>query len=375
MSDDWSELSRDQNRLDAAQVSAFGLLGPDLRYLHANSSLADMTGCTPESLLGRSIREAQSGWADILEPLIGSAIETGRPAPEFVLGPAGAAPGSIEPPVWKGQLSTIQGSKGVVLAVTLVVEPLRGGGRLPSADGADECRGPFYGPLEMLAHDYRNRLAPILSAAQMIQKYGAAKPDILDWAGTSIERQVREMTDDLNDLIDVAQLTLGEVELHMQEVDLVPMLERLREGAGGSFPDVDIRLDGDPDPQACIVFGDPARLEQALRRLLRYVIKSVRPDGVVALSAERVAGQVVIHIGDPDQASRAGESEWPCRPFIDPRDARLIRSGGIGPGLTLANQIIIRHRGTLSGSERGVDRGVALTVRIPVLDQEAQSLV
>jgi K+-sensing histidine kinase KdpD len=330
-----------------------------------------MTGCTPQSLHGRTIREAQCAWADILEPLISSAIETGRPVPEFVLGPPRAAAGIVGPE-WRGQLSTIQGSTGVVLAITLVVEPLGEVGRLHSTSVVNECRGTSYGPLEMLAHDYRNRLAPILSAAQMIQKYGAAKPEILDWAGTSIERQVREMTDDLNDLIDLAQLTLGEAELHMQTVDLRPILERMRETAGATVSDVDLRLNVDLEPQAFTVFGDPTRLEQALRRLFRYVAKSLQPEAVVALSAELAAGQVVIRIGEVDCSPSASEVVWTCRPFVDPRAPRITTSGGFGPGLTLANQLILRHGGTLSGPERGTDCGVALTIRIPVLNQDAQ---
>jgi len=193
-----NDLGRDQQ----SGTCGFGVLDTDLRYLFADSALSAISGSPVEALVGRSIREIQAGWAKILEPLWRAALETGESVPDFVLGAATSVVNPDEP-VWRGRLSALRGSTGRVSAVMLLVEPLERAGCLHSPTVVTDSEAHLFAALEMLSHDYRNRLAPIFSAAQMIRKYGADKPEVLLWAGTSIEHQVRAMTDDLNDLIDL----------------------------------------------------------------------------------------------------------------------------------------------------------------------------
>ncbi|MFO1419021.1 MAG: PAS domain-containing protein [Methylotetracoccus sp.] len=344
-----------------------GLLGPDLRYLFADVELAAISGSTSERLIGRSVREAQVGWADTLEPLISAALETGGPVAEPELGPVGVV-GSLVEPMWKARLSPLQGSSGNVVAVTLVVEPLAGTGRTLSASVVAEWDQNVCGPMEMLAHDFKNRLTPILSAAQMARRYGSEKPEILEWAGTSIESQIRDMAEDLNELIDLAQLIRGQIELRMQEVDLMPILNRVSEFAVGMASKADKRLNRRLDLQTVMVLGDPARLEQAFRRLARYAIESATSEGAVEFSAELDAGQVVIRMGDGSARAMSDEPEWICRPPFDPATSGFIKSGGTAAGLTFAKHLILRHGGRLSLFERGFDRGGAVVIRIPAMN-------
>lgn len=367
MSEDTGELFRPRARPHSIESCGVGLLGPDLRYLFADVELAAISGSTSERLIGRSIHEAQAGWADILEPLVSAVLDTGGPVAEPELGPVGVVGGPVEP-MWKARLSPLQDSSGNVLAVTLLVEPVGGTGRPLSASVVAEWDQNACGPLEMLAHDFKNRLTPILSAAQMARRYGAEKPEILEWAGSSIESQIRDMTEDLNELICLAQLLRGQVELRMQEVDLMPILNRVSEFAVGMASRLDKRLNRRFDLQTVMVLGDPARLEQAFRRLARYAIESVPSDHAVEFSAELDAGQVVIRIGDGDSHALSDESEWICRPPFDPATSGFNKSRGTAPGVTLAKHLILRHGGRLSCLERGLDRGFAVVVRIPAMN-------
>lgn len=74
---------------------------------------------------------------------------------------------------------------------------------------ADRRKDSF---LATLAHELRNPLAPIRTAAQILGSPGLA-PEQLQWAQNVIQRQVGHMSLLLNDLLDVARITQGKLEL------------------------------------------------------------------------------------------------------------------------------------------------------------------
>jgi len=361
-----NDLGRDQQ----SGTCGFGVLDADLRYLFADSALSAISGSPVEALVGRSIPEIQAGWARILEPLCRAALETGESVPDFVLGAANAMADPVEP-VWRGRLGALRGSTGRVSAVMLSVESLERAGCLHFPGVVTDSDSHLFAALEMLSHDYRNRLAPILSAAQMIRKYGADKPEVLLWAGKSIEHQVRQMTDDLNGLIDLAQLIMGKVEWHMHDMDLNPILHRVGDIAVGMAYKLDKRLNIDLDLQSSMVFGDPGRLEHALGRLYRQVIESAPPAAVVESSVKREGDYVLIRIGEGHSGALERTPEWSLKSAFDMQPLIFAGPGGLGPGFAFANQVIRQHGGSVSKVNLGHDRGIAVVVRIPSLIRSA----
>ena len=83
--------------------------------------------------------------------------------------------------------------------------------------------------LATLAHELRNPLAPIRNAAQVLASPDL-KPQQLQWAQTVIQRQVRHMAWLLDDLMDVARITQGKLELKKQRIALNTVVDSAIEG-------------------------------------------------------------------------------------------------------------------------------------------------
>src|SRR5690606_23336495 len=92
---------------------------------------------------------------------------------------------------------------------------------------ADRRKDQF---LATLAHELRNPLAPIRTAAEMLTLPTLAD-DQLMWARQVIHRQVEHMARLLDDLLDVARITRGKLQLQKQIVDLGTVVDTAVEAA------------------------------------------------------------------------------------------------------------------------------------------------
>src|SRR6266550_6209120 len=92
---------------------------------------------------------------------------------------------------------------------------------------ADRRKDEF---LAMLAHELRNPLAPIHTAAQLLA-FADRDTTIPSRARLVIERQVQNMTRLIDDLLDVSRITRGMVELHKTPIDIAQLVARAVETA------------------------------------------------------------------------------------------------------------------------------------------------
>ena len=150
--------------------------------------------------------------------------------------------------------------------------------------------------LAMLAHELRNPLAAMSNAVQLLAHPGAE--DTHDWSLEVIERQVRQLTRLVDDLLDVSRISRGKIQLRSQRVDLTTVM---RSAAQVVRPLIDERghdlvltIPSDPiELQA-----DPARLEQVIVNLLNNAAKYTEPGGRIELEVARDPDRAVIRVTD-----------------------------------------------------------------------------
>ncbi len=179
---------------------------------------------------------------------------------------------------------------GVVLVFRDVTER-----RQAEARVADEARrkDEF---LAMLAHELRNPLAAVSSAVQLLVHPDAQ--DVHAWSREVIERQVRQLTRLVDDLLDISRISRGKIQLRPQRVDLAeavrsavhvvrPLVDERRHNLNVTTPSDPIELE-----------ADPARLEQVIVNLLNNAAKYTEPGGRIELAAGLEDGQAVIRVTD-----------------------------------------------------------------------------
>lgn len=226
---------------------------------------------------------------------------------------------------------------------------------------ADRRKNEF---LAMLAHELRNPLAPIRTAAELLRRSGH-EPLTLGAARNVIDRQVTQMARLVDDLLDVSRITSGKVRLQLRTLEVAAVvhhaLETTRPMIEGRRQNLAVKLPEVPG----WVMGDLERLSQVLSNLLNNASKYTEEGGRIALEVGRVGGEIVIRVRDSGVGIPPEMLAIIFDLFIQV-DRSLDRSqGGLGIGLTIVRRLVELHGGYVEASSEGVGRGSEFSVHLP----------
>jgi PAS domain S-box-containing protein len=226
---------------------------------------------------------------------------------------------------------------------------------------ADRRKDEF---LATLAHELRNPLAPIRNAVRILDSDSA--DDVQrKWGREVIARQVHRMSLLLDDLLDVARITRGQLELKKEYVDLRavvnvavetarPLLDAKRHRLTVNLPAENIRLE-----------VDPLRLSQVIGNLLTNAAKYTDPDGDIWLDARIVHGELEISIRDNGIGLSPEVVPGLFTMFSQVNSAIDRAEGGLGIGLALVKGLVSLHGGRVSVRSEGLGRGSEFIVHLP----------
>jgi signal transduction histidine kinase len=236
---------------------------------------------------------------------------------------------------------------------------------LEDRDRALQMRDEF---LAMLAHELRNPLAPMRNAVYL-QKMLRIDDPLLAKTRDIFDRQVTNLSRMVDDLLDVARLERGKLQLQRQRVDLNAVVTAAVEAsmslAQARHQHVNISLTTD----SLFIDADPVRIEQLITNLLTNAVKFTPEGGEITVSSSCDDEMGLVSVQD----NGAGLSEDMLtrifNPFIQ-ADRTLARSkGGLGLGLTIAHRLTELHGGTLRAISAGTNQGSTFIVRFPLLKQ------
>ncbi|WP_255440184.1 PAS domain-containing hybrid sensor histidine kinase/response regulator [Caenimonas sedimenti] len=220
--------------------------------------------------------------------------------------------------------------------------------------------------LAMLAHELRNPLAPISTAAQLLRHAGAA-PDLVLRAGEVIERQVRHMTKLVDDLLDVSRVTRGLVTLHMDTLDLAGVVSNALEQMQPLLQASGRSVAQPPGLERIHVRGDRIRLVQVLVNLLNNAIKYSPPGSPIQLQVSVAEGQVSISVGDEGIGIDPAFQPHVFELFTQAQRAPDRSQGGLGIGLALVKSLVQLHGGEVKVDSQGLGQGSVFTVTLPLV--------
>src|ERR1700730_13165801 len=117
--------------------------------------------------------------------------------------------------------------------------------------------------LAMLSHELRNPLAPILNAVHLL-RLQKSENQLQYHARTVIERQVAQLTRLVDDLMEVARITTGRIQLRLDRFDANGIVERATEAARPKIDQRKHELAVTLSPQPIWLHADASRLEQVV---------------------------------------------------------------------------------------------------------------
>jgi len=227
---------------------------------------------------------------------------------------------------------------------------------------ADQRKDEF---LAMLAHELRNPLAPIVSAATMLSNF-ELQPSMVQRAADIIARQAGHMTSLIDDLLDVSRVTRGKVELEFVELDLKDVLADAVEQVRPLIEKHGHRLVLEAMPAPALVVSDRKRLVQVMTNLLSNAAKYTLEGGRIEVRMATRGASIDLTIRD-DGIGMSPELIASAFDLFSQGTRGLDRSqGGLGIGLALVRSLLKLHGGEVTAASDGPGCGSTFRVTLPL---------
>ncbi len=219
--------------------------------------------------------------------------------------------------------------------------------------------------LAMLAHELRNPLGAISTAAYILADTRPAEPPAARSVSV-IQRQTQHLARLVDDLLDVSRITRGKVELRRVPLDLGdvirqavettrPLIEARRHHLELSLPEAHLP-----------VLADPTRIEQVLANLVRNAVKFTEPGGRIEIVAAARAGEAVVRVRDSGIGIPGELLPRVFDLFIQGQQGLDRSAGGLGIGLTLVRSLVEMHGGRIEANSGGTGSGSEFTIWLPL---------
>jgi signal transduction histidine kinase len=219
--------------------------------------------------------------------------------------------------------------------------------------------------LATLAHELRNPLAPVRTGLDLL-RIGADKPSVLAKVRPMMERQVDHLVHLVDDLLDVARINSGKVELKMADVPLKDVLLRAVEM---TLPGIEARRHSftlDIADEAMLVHADATRLAQVVGNLLSNAAKYTTVGGSITLQACREDGHARITVRDSGIGIPAEALPRIFDMFTQVGRHPEQETGGLGIGLHLVKQMTELHGGSARAESAGPAQGSLFVIELPL---------
>jgi PAS domain S-box-containing protein len=231
---------------------------------------------------------------------------------------------------------------------------------------ADHRKSEF---LATLAHELRNPLAPIRTGLDLLKMtpHGAG----LDAAAVQrvhgmMDRQLGHLIHLVDDLLDIARITRGKIELKKEPVLLRTIVATAVETSTALIESHRHALAVELPPEPLELEADVTRMVQVLSNLLNNAAKYTPAGGRITLSAWREDGHAVIAVADSGIGIPQENIGSVFEMFTQVRGSLDRAQGGLGIGLSLVRRLVELHGGRVSAFSGGRGRGSTFTVRLPL---------
>jgi PAS domain S-box-containing protein len=219
--------------------------------------------------------------------------------------------------------------------------------------------------LAMLAHELRNPLAPIGSAADLLSLAYANEPRVQQ-SSKVISRQVSHMKRLVDDLLDVSRVTRGLVTLNKSVIDFREVISIAVDQSRTLIEQKRHHLTTELSSDSMPVYGDETRLVQAVANIVNNAAKYTPDAGNINLKLEATQDRLHLSIKD-DGLGIAPELLPDIFELFTQGNRTLARSqGGLGLGLALVKKLIELHDGTVTAHSLGIGQGSEFIIALPL---------
>lgn len=228
---------------------------------------------------------------------------------------------------------------------------------------ADERKNQF---VTTLAHELRNPLGTLELNLDILRRRPELGPDALLTRVDTMARQTRQLTRLVDDLVDVARVRQGKIELRRERVDLNALVSRAVEMTSGAVEarehEIQLQLHGDP----VWLSADMSRLLQVICNLIQNAARYTPRAGKIKVAVRRQQDSGVVEVSDNGIGIPADLLPHVFELFMQGDAQRSGIESGLGIGLTLVQHLVAEHGGRVAVTSEGVGKGSTFTVILPL---------
>lgn len=229
---------------------------------------------------------------------------------------------------------------------------------------ADRRKDEF---LAMLAHELRNPVAPIRNAAEVLSRL-LKQQDQPKSLVSMIQRQGAHLSRILDDLLDVARITQGRIELKRETVSLTVSIELAIEALQPQIQLKRHQLTITKNAGPLLVHADKVRIEQCITNLVSNATKYTDVGGEIRVRSFAEGTDAVIEVADTGVGISADFVPHVFDLFAQSERSLDRSQGGLGIGLSICKRLIEMHGGTIRCYSEGAGRGSKFVLRLPLAD-------
>ncbi|WP_305785998.1 ATP-binding protein [Symbioplanes lichenis] len=236
---------------------------------------------------------------------------------------------------------------------------------MPHSDNSDAVAAAKSQFLALLGHEIRTPVTAVVAMVDLLraQPLPAEAREVVDSTRRSVHA-LRTLTDDL---LDLARLETGTLEVQREPFALRPLLENVVEPLQHLVRRKGVLLLAAPAPELpATLVGDADRLRQVLSAVVGNAVKFTEDGEVVVTAAASSAAEFVITVSDTGPGIAAGDLERIFAPFTQADSSAARRHEGAGLGLALASRLCERMGGSLT-AESAPGAGSSFHLRLPLV--------
>jgi PAS domain S-box-containing protein len=336
----------------------------DHRFAYANEGLLKIWGKTREEAIGKTCLElGYEPWhAALHDREIDQIVATKKSIRGEV--PFTGTFGSRE---YDYLLVPVLGADGEVVAVAGTTRDITERKQMEASLRESDRRKDEF--IAMLAHELRNPVAPIRNAGELLSRLATDERQVA-LAGV-LKRQTEQLSRLLDDLLEVARVTQGRIELRREIVAIQACVQLAVEAVEPMIKERHQRLSVTREGLSIFVHADKARLTQCIANLLTNAAKFTPANGDICVNSRVENGHAIIEVRDTGVGIAADLLPQLFDLFVQGHRSLDRSEGGLGIGLSVCKRLIEMHGGHVTASSEGTGHGATFAIHLPLAREES----
>ncbi len=219
--------------------------------------------------------------------------------------------------------------------------------------------------LATLSHELRTPLSSVIGWAQLLRS-GSLDPGEATEALEIIESSAHSQKQLIDDLLDMSRILAGKLRLEVTSIEAAGLAREVLATITPSAEAKGVALTSELRCEGALIRGDRARLHQVLWNILTNAVKFTPRGGSVEFRTEVRDGSIMFTVSDTGIGIQPEFLPHIFERFRQADASTTRRHRGLGLGLSIVNQLVGLHGGSVWAESAGENLGAMFTVSLPV---------